>query len=709
MGINSIPGIVTDLRSSNMEPFHSQPMVLIGEQQYYNKISQLLKFYCTNCHELWPSYIQKCKQCDVDNIKYSRANDMVPDFSSVRPIIKTNFEKLTMIEEMLISPLFAIMSIYRLPCGQLVSKGHVANFSQDISGLCVDLPRLTKSLPILVIKKKNQINDVKDFKVNRERVEMCLKFLIYNNRYYAQYKVALNTEQLNMLPLNDVPVDLQIMEEDQIEKETIDEGPEAAFNCVDSNIELNYDYQSFVEADNDTTLQKQKIFESIKWPDIDQLPINEFDFEGLCSLLFPKLFMLGFGDPTKKIRCKEVTETQGFKHLMKFACLNSAGKYYYPFAQHPRFKFWAYDRIRRHRTLGQCKIYLKNNNNDNNLTIGELKDMVTQTPYESNNLMRRMSVYAANITGSNAFWYQKRQELQAIFEQKKPATVFFTFSFADNHWHDLHDLMPGGLNFTPSEKCQNILNNPHLADWYFGHKLEEFMKSFFDKILTCEWRWYRFEWQSRSSIHAHGAARFSNDPGLIELTALVYKGRLAAKKLELTTNDTVDVELINNQRIGIESENTIIKYVDNLLTATNPRTVFEEVINVPVPHPCSIDFTKVSFDDRDNDYEELINCVQRHVCRLNGYCKSSKVINVGKCRFGYPIALEEKTRIEFIENGKNVRAEIKLKRNDRYLNVHNRLITQNWRANTDMQIILDISAAINYMVKYATKGKHFCF
>ena len=50
-------------------------------------------------------------------------------------------------------------------------------------------------------------------------------------------------------------------------------------------------------------------------------------------------------------------------------------------------------------------MYLKNNNNDNNLTIGDLKDMVTQTPYESNSLMRRLSVYAANITGSNAFWY----------------------------------------------------------------------------------------------------------------------------------------------------------------------------------------------------------------------------------------------------------------------------------------------------------------
>jgi hypothetical protein len=39
------------------------------------------------------------------------------------------------------------------------------------------------------------------------------------------------------------------------------------------------------------------------------------------------------------------------------------------------------------------------------------------------------------------------------------------------------------------------------------------------------------------------------------------------------------------------------------------------------------------------------------------------------------------------------------------MNVHNRLICQNWRGNVDMQIILDQHAAINYMVKYATKGE----
>jgi hypothetical protein len=54
-----------------------------------------------------------------------------------------------------------------------------------------------------------------------------------------------------------------------------------------------------------------------------------------------------------------------------------------------------------------------------------------------------MSSFGANITGSDAYWFKRRQELISIFEQKKTATIFFTFSYADHHWIDLHDLMPG--------------------------------------------------------------------------------------------------------------------------------------------------------------------------------------------------------------------------------------------------------------------------
>ncbi|RMZ93746.1 ATP-dependent DNA helicase pif1, partial [Brachionus plicatilis] len=142
-----------------------------------------------------------------------------------------------------------------------------------------------------------------------------------------------------------------------------------------------------------------------------------------------------------------------------------------------------------------------------------------------------MSAYCANITGSDSYWYKRRSELEATFEQMKPATAFFTFSYPDNHWDDLHALMPGPNPKNDADKRKNVINNPHLVDWFFGHKLNEFLHTVFDNILECEWRWHRFEWQSRSTIHAHGAARFKNDPNLIELTTKVYAGRLALKKI----------------------------------------------------------------------------------------------------------------------------------------------------------------------------------
>ena len=35
--------------------------------------------------------------------------------------------------------------------------------------------------------------------------------------------------------------------------------------------------------------------------------------------------------------------------------------------------------------------------------------------------------------------------------------------------------------------------------------------------MNAEWKWLRFEWQARGSIHAHGCAKLSNDPGLCSL------------------------------------------------------------------------------------------------------------------------------------------------------------------------------------------------
>ncbi|RNA42068.1 ATP-dependent DNA helicase pif1 [Brachionus plicatilis] len=185
--------------------------------------------------------------------------------------------------------------------------------------------------------------------------------------------------------------------------------------------------------------------------------------------------------------------------------------------------------------------------------------------------MKRMTAYSSNITGSDS--YKRRTELEATFEQKGCATVFFTFSYADNHWHDLHRLMPGQFTLDKNKRYQNVLNNPHLVDWYFTFRLNEFLKVVFDGILDCEWRWHRYEWQSRSTIHAHGAAKFKNDPGLRDLTTKVYQGRMAEKQILTDDISPASKNGVNELiYIGKKSEKILIDYTNTLLTAMNPRT-----------------------------------------------------------------------------------------------------------------------------------------
>lgn len=91
--------------------------------------------------------------------------------------------------------------------------------------------------------------------------------------------------------------------------------------------------------------------------------------------MFPKLFPHCLGDPTIKARRQFVTETDAYRHLIKYACkLAYSNELYYPFAEHPRFMFYVNDRLIRHRSFTQSKIYLLQNLEDANMSALELKE-----------------------------------------------------------------------------------------------------------------------------------------------------------------------------------------------------------------------------------------------------------------------------------------------------------------------------------------------
>ena len=116
-------------------------------------------------------------------------------------------------------------------------------------------------------------------------------------------------------------------------------------------------------------------------------------------------------------------------------------------------------------------------------------------------------------------------------------------------------------------------------------------------------------------------------------------------------------------------------------------------------------------EEFDKDYTDLLNTVQRHTKCNSAYCLKTDKNGDQYCRFNFPVEKNESTHVKFeklkTKNGEsNFRASIVSKRNDPRVNRHQRLQLQAWRANCDIQLILDHHACIEYLAKYASKGEN---
>ena len=103
--------------------------------------------------------------------------------------------------------------------------------------------------------------------------------------------------------------------------------------------------------------------------------------------------------------------------------------------------------------------------------------------------------------------------------------------------------------------------------------------------------------------------------------------------------------------------------------------------------------------------------VQRHTRCSTSYClrKRSNESEL-KCRFHFPFDLCPKTRLEFEKihtsgDNEHYRAMIVTRRNVSRLNNHQQVQLQGWRANCDIQVVIDHYACVEYLTKYAAKGE----
>ena len=202
---------------------------------------------------------------------------------------------LTPVEEMLISAILPIMTLYRLPHGQYGYSGHVINLPQDIASLADKLPRTPSELDVVVIRKEGAVDHHRDFRVRRSVVLHALQWLTANNMYYRN--VSIDQGTLALLPVDGNLAGLVTMA-----VESDDPEPPAQQDILPQDTPLN---STFVPMPTTGQTEQQTIRQSMQqvcappvlpWPSSSGTPINEFTTEGYMSCAFPTLFPTGMAD-----------------------------------------------------------------------------------------------------------------------------------------------------------------------------------------------------------------------------------------------------------------------------------------------------------------------------------------------------------------------------------------------------------------------------
>ena len=203
--------------------------------------------------------------------------------------------------------------------------------------------------------------------------------------------------------------------------------------------------------------------------------------------------------------------------------------------------------------------------------------------------------------------------------------------------------------------------------------------------------WYRYEFQARGSIHCHGTSKLKSDPGLCRLTEIALKGFIAEKQQKSSDSFSASVEITEGQK----AVKVICNYIDTLINTRNPYPPEDNVWTKPLVHPCAKRHKSIPDSERNNDYVDLVNAVQRHSHCSTKYCIRHESNKEGLCcRFIYPFDCCNETRLEFQQmhtKDKSVqyKANIVTEGNDSRSNNYQKIQLEGWRANCGIQVILD--------------------
>jgi hypothetical protein len=114
---------------------------------------------------------------------------------------------------------------------------------------------------------------------------------------------------------------------------------------------------------------------------------------------------------------------------------------YTRFAQHPRFRFVAFNMLMGHQARTSAAFFVKGRP-DQNISAEDLRRAFTGPDETAQKLLRSITRFSNQLPGTRPFWTARHQELIAFVKNLGPAQLFLTTSAADLHWDDLMRHLP---------------------------------------------------------------------------------------------------------------------------------------------------------------------------------------------------------------------------------------------------------------------------
>ena len=738
--------VIEETRKKHKNKLDDHRVEKTSDQIYFKDIKECIKqfhssiavgplFVCTCCHQTWfrkgvcmLKNINLPKSSRLYLTKFLSVNDeewichtcmgairdgKVPKLSVANGMKwpdKPPELDLHQLEERLISLRIPFMQIRELPRGgQYSLKGNVINVPVDIQPTVSCLPRpMDENFTIAVQLKKKLSYKKVDFKENVRplRVLTALHWLVNKSELYKRAGVEIDVDWFKEVTESSEETVREFLEvpKEQNKKHrqnpTVKEDASEYLLSKDSKATDDYDSDHFSEIDTseqvgnvDTLVDDENLeskYDAITFaPGEGQHPLSlyhDVDAEYLC---FPTIFC-GERRPSKEERTVPVYYSDIVKWELRSVDRRAAQSVPNIFFKHKKLQMKQIsDKV--NLAVRRCK------GNEKKITAAEARN--SEYLDKLVNLDEGYYIFR-QLRNSPAYLQSRKKDIFAMIRQLSLPTWFMSLSAADTRWTDLLKMLAklnNGVSYTDKdieeltwqEKTKLVQKDPVTCSRYFDHRVQEFLniilKSNCEPIGKLRDFFYRVEFQQRGSPHIHMLVWIDNAPSL-EKNSEEEIVQFVDKYLTCSVNDEETAHLVELQ------------------THKHSKTCRKKgkaICRFGFPLP-PLPQTRLLYP-----LEEEVDQFKKKYSELQRAMNENKDNDVSFAEF-----LETVAKMTFEDYIKCIRSSLNapkvfLKRapNEMRVNLFNVKILLAWKANLDIQIVLEPYGCASYVVGYISKSQ----